>query len=71
MSHGEKKSPIEAFREGLYARAHDRDLKSNPYEPGSIERFLWEGGWRTESMNQGLSQPTNDGDVGRANMKDA
>ena len=65
MSHGEKRSPIEAFREGLYARTHDRDLKSNPYEPGSIERFLWEGGWRTESM--GLSQPINDGDVGRAN----
>jgi hypothetical protein len=71
MSHGEKKSPIEAFCEGLDARTHDRDLTSNPYEPGSIERFLWEGGWRTESMNQGLAGPTNDGDVGRANMKDA
>ena len=71
MSHGEKKSPIEAFREGLYARTHDRDLKSNPYDPGSIERFLWEGGLRTESMNQGLSGPTNDGGVGRADMKDA
>jgi hypothetical protein len=70
MSQSEK-SPIEAFREGLDARSNGRDLKSNPYEHGSIERFLWEGGWRTESMNQGLSRPTSDGDVGRANMKDA
>jgi hypothetical protein len=70
MSQSEK-SPIEAFREGLDARAHGRDLKSNPYEPGSIERFLWEGGWRGQSLNQGLSRPTNRGDVGRANMKDA
>lgn len=51
MSQSEKKSPIEAFREGLDARTHGRGLNSNPYEFGSIERFLWEGGWRTEGMN--------------------
>lgn len=70
MSQSEK-SPIEAFREGLDARTNGRDLNSNPYELGSIERFLWEGGWRTESMNQGLPGPTRNGKIGRVNMKDA
>jgi ribosome modulation factor len=59
MSQSEK-SPLDAFREGLYARTQGRDLKSNPYEPCSIERFLWEGGWRTESADQGHSEPKSD-----------
>ena len=41
-----EKSPIEAFREGLSARAHGRDRQSNPYVACSVERFLWESGWR-------------------------
>jgi hypothetical protein len=67
MSQSEK-SPIEAFREGLDARTRGRDLKSNPYELCSIERFLWEGGWRSEGMNHTLSRPTSDGDARRAEM---
>jgi hypothetical protein len=70
MSQSEK-SPIQAFREGLDARTNGGDLKSNPYELGSIERFLWEGGWRSEGMNHGLSRPTSEGAARRANMKDA
>jgi hypothetical protein len=71
MSQSEKKSPIEAFCEGLDARTEGRDLRSNPYEPGSIERFLWEGGWRSDSENHGLAAPKGGDEVGRANMKDA
>jgi hypothetical protein len=40
-----EKSAIEAFREGLIARAQRRDLRSNPYPPCTVEAFLWEGGW--------------------------
>jgi hypothetical protein len=41
-----EKSPIDAFREGLNARAHGRDRRSNPYVDCSVEHFLWESGWR-------------------------